>query len=335
MASWIQEPQVFGGLVLLVASPLVFLLVGYCIQQWKVVGTEDARAEMVYNFFGSGFVYVEGIALTLIIFGSAKHSVQLTLVGTGVYFTVQGLLYFGTKEVMLKFKERVLSKAARVADSEWANAALQYEVVSEEDSESAEDQCPDELSATNTYCDLHGSFAKCIGKFVAQLVMGWFFFISACEIKFPRELTHAQSTYFIAAAVLSVVIRPDVSSFFNHEWVGFWRTYFKHQNKYDHEFPVLAGCRCFCSWIVNHLLLSVVYTAFPVVVLSCSNHLEFVKDATAVLFITSLDNLETPPEFNVKKSKVKKCTSLDNIETPPEFMGKTLLGAVQSPHGKA
>merc|ERR1712061_757243 len=89
---------------------------------------------------------------------------------------------------------------------------------------------------------------------------------------------------------IAVIGLEEASSFFSNQYDFWWLL---AKNPKGHELTNWQ-VRCFLSWAVNEVIQIFVFMTLPLVLMSADSEMEFVKDATAVLFIAALDDLNDP-----------------------------------------
>merc|ERR1712061_84266 len=101
---------------------------------------------------------------------------------------------------------------------------------------------------------------------------------------------------------IAVIGLEEASSFFSNQYDFWWLL---AKNPKGHEITNWQ-VRCFLAWAVNEVIQMFVFMTLPLVLMSADSEMEFVKDATAVLFITALDDLSesVPIELTDYKEEI-------------------------------
>eukprot|EP00434_Breviolum_minutum_P012984 symbB.v1.2.011447.t1/scaffold762.1/size178242/8 len=105
----------------------------------------------------------------------------------------------------------------------------------------------------------------------------------------PLEFSEQEVLFFVVGGFIGGVIRIHQGAFHSVEWRPFWREYFVHVEKDNEHYPYR---RMILSWLVNELFAQAIVLLLPAILTASSDRVEFVKDATAVLFIAELDKIE-------------------------------------------
>lgn len=152
---------------------------------------------------------------------------------------------------------------------------------------------PDAIEPTTVYTDMHtGSFAKCLAAFCAQTTLFVLFFIAVTQQEaITQENENTQILQFCLGACISSVVRLFDTSFVKGEYRSVWKNYITYYpNYYDRSHLFVA--RFLMSFLANSVLSMATLFLLPVVLMNADNFMEFVKDATCVLFIAELDTLQ-------------------------------------------
>ena len=109
-----------------------------------------------------------------------------------------------------------------------------------------------------------------------------------------------QRKFFDAGCLIGVVIRRFTETFHKGEFECFWTKWYEarldelRNLSWSEWVKEMSGeiVRFASSWVVNDVLALTAIFLFPVILSKSDNQMEFVKDATAVMFIAEMDNLK-------------------------------------------
>ena len=145
------------------------------------------------------------------------------------------------------------------------------------------------LQPVSVYTDL--KVANCFdycGVFAIQVALYLMLLLSVYDQE-PLEFSEQEVLFFVVGGFIGGVIRIHQGAFHSVEWRPFWREYFVHVEKDNEHYPYR---RMILSWLVNELFAQAIVLLLPAILTASSDRVEFVKDATAVLFIAELDKIE-------------------------------------------
>ena len=270
-ADWITEWQVIVGIAMLVIPALCVC----CFMAFKwyrgedtsqvsasnsaIIDGDDLQQDTVHQ---SIWVLWESAAMQIMIYGTLKHSPAVAMIAALLYTFLRSFFLLAVSD----------SKAAR--KSMRASQRVQR------------------LIPVSIYTDIHyGTLFQLLPVFTSQAMLFGFIMLSMWDekpLKEGRPLTMHQVWMYMCGTVVSVVVRMQLQNFQVSEYDPFWGPYFKQGFKHPHHWAYL---RVVLSWIVNSLLSSTTVFILPAILMRASNNLEFVKDATAVLFIAELDQM--------------------------------------------
>ena len=137
------------------------------------------------------------------------------------------------------------------------------------------------------------NFIQCGGVFAIQVALYMMLLLWVFEQEPLRSEDDTKVMFYIVGAFIGTVIRIHHGAFHSVEWAPFWHHYFNGGFRDKGHYPFL---RLFLSWLVNELFAQTTILMLPVILTESSDRVEFVKDATAVLFISELDKLENIKE---------------------------------------
>lgn len=163
-------------------------------------------------------------------------------------------------------------------------------------SENIGNKTPGCLIPVSVYTNLQvRNFIQCGGVFAIQVALYMMLMLWVFEQEPFRSEDDTKVMFYIVGAFIGTVIRIHHGAFHSVEWAPFWHHYFKgdFRGTGRGHYPFL---RLFLSWLVNELFAQATILMLPVILTESSDRVEFVKDATAVLFISELDKLENIKE---------------------------------------
>lgn len=195
------------------------------------------------------------VGLQFLLFSGAKISVQYTMGVFGVYVAVSSVLQFWKRPMLMRPQEGGTTGAY--------------------------------IEAKCTYQDINKPFEQCLFKFGLQVMLLIFYTRSLLSIDSVATITNQQLIFFLCGIPIAVIGIEEASNFFNNQY-AFWWLLAKHPKGHERTNWQI---RAFLSWVVNEVMQMFVFMTLPLVLMSADSELEFVKDATAVLFITALDDL--------------------------------------------
>mmetsp|Transcript_71291 Transcript_71291/g.167007 ORF Transcript_71291/g.167007 Transcript_71291/m.167007 type:complete len:323 (-) Transcript_71291:166-1134(-) len=263
---WIQERQIIVSLAMFITTPVVVPILAYGEACLNSLSTHGLHASSSYRreVFETIAVLWEGAYIFLFQYGCLKHSVTFAAILVLVYSLIRSSFHV-------------------VVGIRCAKKDMEKQVDN------------DELQPVSVYTDMEaGTFLKCVAVFVLQMLLYVMLFrwINSQPVIDPETTEEVVTWYFIAGAIVSTVSRTMSAGFVSGELLPFWAVYFyAHGGKYhrSHHYPKM---RFFMSWLVNSYLNHAIFLMLPLVVMISDNDMEFVKDATAVLFISQLDSFE-------------------------------------------
>ena len=153
------------------------------------------------------------------------------------------------------------------------------------------------LSPVSVYTDLEMSNFFQYGSVFA--IQGFLYWVLA-QFVLDQELrvheSHEERWKYAWGAVIGTVIRITLESFYTKEFLPFWKPLltcddFQKCREIRHTYPLVI-MRCVLSWWINDVCAQAILWLLPIILINSSDRLEFVKDATAVLFIELLDDLD-------------------------------------------
>ncbi|OLQ01050.1 hypothetical protein AK812_SmicGene16250 [Symbiodinium microadriaticum] len=141
----------------------------------------------------------------------------------------------------------------------------------------------------------HSPAIAVLEAFVYSLYQGDAVHVPAADGLPPREeeITEQQLFMYVCGSVVGLVLRLREQSFLAAEWEPFWHPYFYEDFRRPHHF---AKVRCFMSWLANEAFARTIFFLLPVILMYSPDLLEFVKDATCIVFIAHLDDVQSTEE---------------------------------------
>lgn len=146
---------------------------------------------------------------------------------------------------------------------------------------------PDKLTAVSVYTDMNNSLLNCVAIFLVQIML---YIYVVMEVWYQYPMVEEQEWKFYLGACVGTVLRLQFHEAFADEEISpFWVPFFEyHGNWY-------GTVRFIMSFLVNEVMANGVVSLLPALLMASSSNLEFVKDATAFVFISQLDNYATGP----------------------------------------
>ncbi|CAE7705290.1 unnamed protein product [Symbiodinium necroappetens] len=270
---WINDQQTIIGLVLLGTTPFAACFLGCCTICLRLIFCGQTAQDMQKTLSKHGVVQAtkmmltlatlwESAALFILFYSTLKHSPAIAVLEAFVYSLYQGGL-----------------------------ALLQHKPKEQSESEQRK-----HLQPVSVYTDLHvGNFFECVTVFVLQVMLYMFLLLTVYhqEKLIEKEITEQQLFMYVCGSVVGLVLRLREQSFLAAEWEPFWHPYFYEDFRRPHHF---AKVRCFMSWLANEAFARTIFFLLPVILMYSPDLLEFVKDATCIVFIAHLDDVQSTEE---------------------------------------
>ena len=270
---WINDQQTIIGLVLLGTTPFAACFLGCCTICLRLIFCGQTAQDMQKTLSKHGVVQAtkmmltlatlwESAALFILFYSTLKHSPAIAVLEAFVYSLYQGGL-----------------------------ALLQHKPKEQSESEQRK-----HLQPVSVYTDLHvGNFFECVTVFVLQVMLYMFLLLTVYhqEKLIEEEITEQQLFMYVCGSVVGLVLRLREQSFLAAEWEPFWHPYFYEDFRRPHHF---AKVRCFMSWLANEAFARTIFFLLPVILMYSPDLLEFVKDATCIVFIAHLDDVQSTEE---------------------------------------
>ncbi|CAE7660984.1 ext1c [Symbiodinium sp. CCMP2592] len=263
---WVQEPEVIIGLVMAGVAPVAVPAL-ICSEFWFNGGSSDGvHKDTAYyqEVVRTTALLWEGSCVFLLVYGCVQYTTTGAMIGVFFYSIVRSI----------------------------AMTIVTYARVKKE---SAGHGVTDEpLEPVSVYTDIEaGTFLKCASVFVLQmllyvLLLRWIASKSFSE----EETTEQEFVRYAAGSVVATVQRVMSQGFHSGELKPFWMTYFFSNRGHYRRHYHYPKMRLLMSWIVNDILFTTVFLLLPLVTMGSDNDMEFVKDCTAVLFISQFDSFE-------------------------------------------
>ena len=153
------------------------------------------------------------------------------------------------------------------------------------------------LVPTSVYTDIHiGNLLQCAGIFSGQVML----YCLAMQGVLDREIyadrtIPTKSTLFFCAGTVVAFMQEVVNIIddqWKKEWEDFWCVYFAKRGPGfrppSHHHPWI---RVVMSFLVNNYFMKTMITVLPCALMESSDSMEFVKDATSILFIAKIDDV--------------------------------------------
>lgn len=271
LATWVSQWEVIVGLVLIILT----LFLG-CINTFRDVYTGQWRAgsrgsappedeRRLVNVLGF-FRLLDFSAVQVLVFGSLKSSPAAALLVCLVYPVILG--FFLCFYEVMQLRATMEGKRASVAMVE-------------------------SLKPTSVYTDIHlGNMLQCLAIFGGQVMLYSLVLQGVIEREAYADgcIPAKQASYFLAGAVVAFVqeIVFIMEDPWFREWDTFWSVYF---GKPGFKAARLPWIRAAMSFVVNYYFQKAMMYVLPLVLMESSNSMEFVKDATSVLFISRIDDV--------------------------------------------
>ena len=154
-----------------------------------------------------------------------------------------------------------------------------------------------------------GQLDECLAVFSVQIML----YIYVVESVYSREpIPHDDeaTAKYLAGALFGLVMLAQHGALMTLEGSDFWIPYIWHYAPCKPIVSLLGlTLRIVMSWMVNQFFAEMAFIMLPVVLLDSSNSLEFVKDATCILFIAGLEQAELAP--------IEKPEDIEDIEDRP------------------
>lgn len=258
--SWLGEWQTIVGLSMLVLTPCGTIAIGVS-HDWILGSAAVQKTSELYDekTIESVVTMWESASLYLIMYSSLKHSPS--------FAAIFGLCFTCLRSAIVFFFE-LGNKVQEMKKKVPTNVNLQ---------------------PVSVYTDL--KVANCFdycGVFAIQVALYLMLLLSVYDQE-PLEFSEQEVLFFVVGGFIGGVIRIHQGAFHSVEWRPFWREYFVHVEKDNEHYPYR---RMILSWLVNELFAQAIVLLLPAILTASSDRVEFVKDATAVLFIAELDKIE-------------------------------------------
>lgn len=301
VGSWISESQATVGLVMLVLTPCGVCLAG-CFKQCiccdfpllaavrdeRFYRSQEKRDEILQQAVDSNqreqeklYPMWESACLYLLIYAAQKHSPLFTV--------ILGAVYIVLRSVLLLYRGK-------------ANTTEET------------------LAPVSVYTDLRtGTTFEYLGVFGIQVTLYMMLMLSVVDQPALTGNEDEKVSFFIIGSFIGTVMRSQQGAFFSIEWRPFWKRYFTEGFRDTvWHYPLR---RIFLSWLVNELFAQTTLLMLPLILIGSSDRVEFVKDATAVLFIAELDKLES---VTVKQEILKRDSQRLMVEREGEIDSQRL-----------
>jgi hypothetical protein len=152
---------------------------------------------------------------------------------------------------------------------------------------------PKELQPVSAYSDFEGcGLVECTLVFAVQMML-YIVLIASVFVRerfIPEEATDHEEMKFVGGAVIATLMAIRGETFNKNEVLPFWCEYFWKGYRKDGHW---SRVRVFMSWLVNGVFAGVIVLILPIILMDSEDGVEFVKDATCVMFIAELDDVST------------------------------------------
>ena len=271
LATWVSQWEVIVGLVVIILCLFLACIINFkdvYTGQWRAGSRESAPPEVErrsVNLLGF-FRLLDFSAIQLLVFGSLKSSPAAALLVCLVYPVLIGFFFVFYEVVQLR--ATMEGKRASVAMVE-------------------------SLKPSSVYTDIHlGNMLQCLAIFGGQVMLYSLVLQGVIEREAYADgfIPAKQALYFLAGAVVGFVqeIVYIIDDPWRHEWETFWSVYF---GKPGFKAARLPWIRAAMSFVINYYFHKAMMYVLPLVLMESSNSMEFVKDATSVLFISRIDDV--------------------------------------------
>ena len=225
----------------------------------------DEHVDNVDTVVGTVMALWQSVAMNLVLFGSLKHSMKAAVTVAMIHTFIRSvfILMIAGDDKKIKQKKDVAVKAG----------------------------C---LKPVSAYTDMEkGTVLQCLPVFGVQVTL----YIMMLQSVWDRDafteaqpMTDRQVVLFVVGAFVSAVMNLIVDRFESGAYMPFWGVYFHAQEEFrkNRHFPIL---RVVLSWVVNSFLASTAIFLIPVILMDAPDNMEFVKDATCILFIAEIDTI--------------------------------------------
>ena len=267
---WINDQQTVIGLVLLGTTPFAACFLGCCTICLRLIFCGQTAQDMQKTLSKHGVVQAtkmmltlatlwESAALFILFYSTLKHSPAIAVLEAFVYSLYQGGL------ALLQHKPKEQSESGTAQTS--ATSLCVHRPA-----------CGELLRVRHRFC-----------------APGDAVHVPAADGLPPREeeITEQQLFMYVCGSVVGLVLRLREQSFLAAEWEPFWHPYFYEDFRRPHHF---AKVRCFMSWLANEAFARTIFFLLPVILMYSPDLLEFVKDATCIVFIAHLDDVQSTEE---------------------------------------
>jgi len=169
----------------------------------------------------------------------------------------------------------------------------------------------DAIEPVSVYTDIHqGAALHCVAVFTVQVMLYLFMLLTVySQQKYDEDmyLEHEgrPTTLYVCGAIISTVVRSQDEGFLFGECRPFWQPYFccdGFENEKKQHCQCVVYLRLLMSVIVNEILANAALFLLPTILMVAPDYMEFVKDATCIMFISKLDTLPAIEE----DQKIKK-----------------------------
>ncbi|CAK9060406.1 unnamed protein product [Durusdinium trenchii] len=304
--SWIAEWQTILGLVFILGWPCLFCVVFVIASvpaQWVGECSKGRAYDRDKDLDRLGkdkalrhLCMYSG--LYLLIYGTLKHSPGLAVLVAALHTLITASLQLcwlaGTanENNSKASNEREKGEEIKLAPLTHGDDQTDQATANENKHQASnQDQKEEALVPESVYSNFEGRpILECASVFAIQIML---YGMVLSEVFFQNpifeEIEERQMWFYIGGAAIGSVVRLTGDSFENHEWKPFWERYF-FENFRDKEMH-WTWLRFAMSWVVNHLLADIILLMLPVILMQADDNMDFVKDATSVLFISELDNI--------------------------------------------
>ena len=347
---WISEWQTIVGMVAVCTWRMWANCITTLQMCWERLchghASEDlGRSTKWMNQRDSLRLLLVGVGIFFLVFGTLKHLPALAVTFALSHTLLMALLelrylvHTAKMQTDGDYRQRTISKAERqnwqvdgdLAVRHYHICCFKGRVV--RFSENRELDNVEELEPVSVYSDFEGSgLLDCTTVFVLQVMLYVVLLLSVVQQPSPRDqISDRQVMFYVGGAIISIVMQLRGETFKKVEWKPFWRHYFYQGfQKAEHWSRV----RISMSWLVNQVFAQTTMLMVPVILMEAGDYMDFVKDATSILFIAELDVL-SGSITNVKKHQFAQLQAI--VAQPAEqARGSTYAASsVSSKAGKA
>jgi len=280
ITQWHKDWKLWSGITL--------TLIGCCIQ---VCGGEQNVGEMLGNIIPKGKALADAIlylGLDLMILSVTQRNRVAGFIGIMAVIILQSVIMCFYQWLQLSCNIIKI----------WPKEATEVE-----------------MEASNVFLDLPNPFAESFVRFLGQtMLMGYYWHYVFTVSKFDNLV------FWLATLPVQLLAKHQMGRSYQDSRLDWLRIFsscrYRMSDKESMQMnsSLELNMRCLQAWIVNHVYYQSLILSVPLMLMQSETGIDFVKDAFAVMFIPTLDELSTPRKLTL----IRTGNSLDPQASDPE-----------------